>query len=71
LREINHFMTSVPSKKILHWANLCFVAHEAHASTQPCRHRNSEVFPTLKGLCDIYIDIYRIKFRILEVREKR
>jgi len=27
--------TSVPSKKILHWANLCF---SAHAIAQPCRH---------------------------------
>jgi len=34
---------------------------------QPCRHANSEAFPMLKGLCDICI--YRIKFRLLIVRE--
>jgi len=31
------------------------------------RHTNSDAFPTLKWLCDIYI--YRIKFRMLEMRE--
>jgi len=46
---------SAPSKKILHWANVCFIAHEAHAAAQPCRLTNSEAFPTLKGLCDMYI----------------
>jgi len=45
-------MASVPYKKILHWANVCFVAHKAHAIAQPCRHTTSEAF---KGLCDIYI----------------
>jgi len=40
---------SVPSKKILHWANVCF---SAHAVAQPCRrHTNSEVF---QGLCHTY-----------------
>jgi len=33
---------SVPSKKVLHWANVCFVAHEAHGVAQPCRHTNSK-----------------------------
>jgi len=37
----------VPSKKILHWANVCCVAHETHATEQPCRHTKSEEFPTL------------------------
>jgi len=46
---------SVPSKKILLWGNVCFVAHKAHASAQSCRHTNSETYPTLKGLCDVYI----------------
>jgi len=30
----------------------------ANATAQPCRHTKSEEFPTLKGLCDVYIDIY-------------
>jgi len=55
---------SVPSKKILHWANVCFVAHEAHGIAQPCRHINSEAFPTLKRLCDIYMYIL---YKILNV----
>jgi len=37
----------VPSKKIIRWANACFVAHDAHATAQPCRYTNSEGFPTL------------------------
>jgi len=57
-------MPSVPSKKRLHWPNVCFVVHEAHVTTQPCRHTNSEAFPTLKFLCDIY----GIKFSVVEVR---
>ena len=44
-----------------------FVAHETHAAVQPCRHTNSEAFPTFKRLCDIFI--YRTKLRMLEVRE--
>jgi len=42
--EISRFggdMTSVSSQKFLHRANVCFVAHEAHAIAQPCRHANS------------------------------
>jgi len=35
---------SAPSKKILLWANFCFVAHQAHATAQTCRHTNSEAF---------------------------
>jgi len=58
---------SVPSEKILRWANVCFVAHEAHATAQPCRNATNEAFLTLKGLCDVYT--YRIKFRMLVVRE--
>jgi len=61
----NSIVTSIPSKKILHWANV-FVEHEAHAIAQPCRHTNSEAFPALKGYA---ICTYRIKFRMLEVRE--
>jgi len=34
---------------------------------QPCRHIKSEAFPTLKGLCDIYV--YGIKFSMLDVPE--
>ena len=45
-------MTSVPSKKILHWANVCFIAH---AIVQPCRHTNSETFQALLRLCGIYM----------------
>ena len=59
-------VSSIPSKKILHWANVCFVEHEAHAIAQPCRHTNSEAFPALRGYA---ICIYSIKFRMLEVRE--
>ena len=62
-----NFVTSVPSKKIPRRANVCLVAYEAHATAQPCRHTNSEAFPTLKGLCDICI--YLIAFRMLEVRD--
>ena len=46
---------SVPSKKTLHGANVCFVMHEAHATAQPCRHTNSKTFPKVEGLCDIYV----------------
>ena len=53
---------SVPSKKILRWANVCFVAREAHATAQPCRHTTGEAFPTFKGICDIY----RIKLAVRE-----
>ena len=52
---------SVPFKKLLYWANVCFVAHETNAGT------NSEAFPALKGLCDEYV--CRVGFGILEVRE--
>jgi len=41
---------SVPSKKILHEANLPF---SAHAIAQPCGHTTSEAFHAVKGLCDI------------------
>jgi len=34
--------TSVPCKKILHWANACFVAYEAHATAQPCRPQTAK-----------------------------
>jgi len=40
-------MISVPSKKILDWASVCFVAHEAQTTAQPCRHTNREALPTL------------------------
>ena len=60
-------MNSVPAKKILHLANICFVVQEAPATAQPYGNATSEAFLTLKGLCDVYI--YRIKFRMLEVRE--
>ena len=46
---------TVPSQKILRWANVSFVAHEAHATAQPCRLKNNEAFPGLKGLCDIHV----------------
>jgi len=36
-------LTSVPSKKILHRANGCFVAH--HTTAQPYRRTDSEAFP--------------------------
>jgi len=45
---------SAPSKKILHRANVCFVAHETHVTAQPCRHTKSEGFPTPKNYA-IYI----------------
>ena len=34
-------MASVPSKKILHWANLCFTAR---AIAQPCKRTTGEEF---------------------------
>jgi len=42
--------------KILHWANVGFVAHWAHATAQPCRHTQWSVpsIKTLKGYA-IYI----------------
>jgi len=64
---IDKVTSSVPSKEILHCANVCFIAYEAHATAQPCRHTTSEAFPTLKGLCDVCI--YCIKFSMLEVHE--
>jgi len=37
-----YLASSVPSKKILNWANFCF---GAHAITQPCRYTShSEAF---------------------------
>jgi len=36
---------SVPSKKTLHWANLCF---SVHAIAQPCGHTTSEAFQAAK-----------------------
>jgi len=39
----NSVMNSVLSKKILHWANVCIVAHEAHATAQACRHKQWSV----------------------------
>jgi len=37
-------MSSAPSKKIVHWANVCYVAHWAHAIARPCRHATNEAF---------------------------
>jgi len=45
---VNLVTSSVPSKKILHWANACF---SVHAISQPCRHNQ---WNTSKGLCDVY-----------------
>jgi len=54
---------SVPSKKILHWAN---VSSSGHAIAQPCRrHTNSEAFQALQELCNVY----NVKFGMLHVRE--
>jgi len=44
--------TNVPSKKILHRANVDFTVH---AIAQPCRHTASQALQALKGLCYIYI----------------
>jgi len=42
----------------------CLVRNaQAHAAAQPCRHTNSEAFPALKRLCDVYIP------SMLEVRK--
>jgi len=41
-------IVSVPSKKILHWANVC---SSAHAIAQPCRHINNQA---LQELCGLY-----------------
>jgi len=30
-----------PSMKVLHWATVCFVAHEARATAQQWRYANS------------------------------
>jgi len=42
---------SVLSKKILHWANICF---SARAIARPCGHTTSEAFQALKGF-EIYV----------------
>jgi len=42
---------SVPSNKILHWANVCF---SAHAIAQICEHTTSDAFREVKGLCNTY-----------------
>jgi len=61
-------MSSVPSKKILHGANVCFSAH-AIAQAQPCIADPQTVkhFKRYKGY-EIYC-IYDIKFGMLQVRE--
>jgi len=46
----NFFPTSVPSKKILHWAKVCC---SGHAVAQTCRHTTNEAFQSVKGLCNI------------------
>jgi len=46
-------MISVPLRKF-YTEQMFVVAHEAHATAQQCRHTNSEAFPALKGLFDIY-----------------
>jgi len=43
--------SSLFSKKILHWANVCF---SAHAIAQSYIHTISEPFQAARGLCDIY-----------------
>jgi len=41
----------VPSKKILHWANVCF---SEYATAQPYRCTTNKAFQAAKVLCDIY-----------------
>jgi len=43
-------VSSVPSRKILHWATAYF---SEHAITQPCRCTTGEAFQAVKGLRDI------------------
>ena len=57
----NNLATSLPSKKILHWASVCF--NDKHAIAQPCRCTVSEAFQAGKS----YV-IYN-KFGMLQVRE--
>jgi len=46
-------LSSVPSRKILHWANVRF---SAYAIAQPCGHATSVAFQTVKSLCDNIYD---------------